>query len=403
MINNIKSPNEAGKFGIFGGAYVAESLVATLEELETAYRQAKADPEFQKEFDYLLKDYVGRENPLYYARRLTEKLGGAKIYLKREDLNHTGAHKINNAIGQGLLTKYMGKTKVIAETGAGQHGVATATIAALLGLECKVFMGAKDAKRQELNVFRMELLGAEVIRVEQGTATLKDAVNEAMRYWVEHMDDTHYIIGSALGPHPFPEMVKDFQSIISKEARNQILEKEGRLPDQVVACIGGGSNAIGMFSDFIADETVDLIGVEAAGKGIETNETAAAINKGTVGIAHGAKMHMLQDEDGQLLATHSISAGLDYPGIGPEHSYLHDTGRAKYAYANDKEALRAFYELSRTEGIIPALESSHALAYVIKTAPTLDKDQIIVMSLSGRGDKDVELVKNVTEEGNTDD
>lgn len=403
MINNIKSPNEAGKFGIFGGAYVAESLVATLEELETAYRQAKADPEFQKEFDYLLKDYVGRENPLYYARRLTEKLGGAKIYLKREDLNHTGAHKINNAIGQGLLTKYMGKTKVIAETGAGQHGVATATIAALLGLECKVFMGAKDAKRQELNVFRMELLGAEVIRVEQGTATLKDAVNEAMRYWVEHMDDTHYIIGSALGPHPFPEMVKDFQSIISKEARSQILEKEGRLPDQVVACIGGGSNAIGMFSDFIADETVDLIGVEAAGKGIETNETAAAINKGTVGIAHGAKMHMLQDEDGQLLATHSISAGLDYPGIGPEHSYLHDTGRAKYAYANDKEALRAFYELSRTEGIIPALESSHALAYVIKTAPTLDKDQIIVMSLSGRGDKDVELVKNVTEEGNTDD
>ena len=403
MINNIKSPNEAGKFGIFGGAYVAESLVATLEELETAYRQAKADPEFQKEFDYLLKDYVGRENPLYYARRLTEKLGGAKIYLKREDLNHTGAHKINNAIGQGLLTKYMGKTKVIAETGAGQHGVATATIAALLGLECKVFMGAKDAKRQELNVFRMELLGAEVIRVEQGTATLKDAVNEAMRYWVQHMDDTHYIIGSALGPHPFPEMVKDFQSIISKEARNQILEKEGRLPDQVVACIGGGSNAIGMFSDFIADETVDLIGVEAAGKGIETNETAATINKGTVGIAHGAKMHMLQDEDGQLLATHSISAGLDYPGIGPEHSYLHDTGRAKYAYANDKEALRAFYELSRTEGIIPALESSHALAYVIKTAPTLDKDQIIVMSLSGRGDKDVELVKNVTEEGNTDD
>lgn len=403
MINNIKSPNEAGKFGIFGGAYVAESLVATLEELETAYRQAKADPEFQKEFDYLLKDYVGRENPLYYARRLTEKLGGAKIYLKREDLNHTGAHKINNAIGQGLLTKYMGKTKVIAETGAGQHGVATATIAALLGLECKVFMGAKDAKRQELNVFRMELLGAEVIRVEQGTATLKDAVNEAMRYWVQHMDDTHYIIGSALGPHPFPEMVKDFQSIISKEARNQILEKEGRLPDQVVACIGGGSNAIGMFSDFIADEAVDLIGVEAAGKGIETNETAATINKGTVGIAHGAKMHMLQDEDGQLLATHSISAGLDYPGIGPEHSYLHDTGRAKYAYANDKEALRAFYELSRTEGIIPALESSHALAYVIKTAPTLDKDQIIVMSLSGRGDKDVELVKNVTEEGNTDD
>src|SRR5699024_269401 len=403
MIETYKYPGTDGKFGEFGGTYVAESLIATLEELKESYKNAQEDPEFKREFDYLMKEYVGRENPLYYAERLTEKLGGAKIYLKREDLNHTGAHKINNAIGQGLLTKYMGKTKVIAETGAGQHGVATATIAALLGLECKVFMGAKDAKRQELNVFRMELLGAEVIRVEQGTATLKDAVNEAMRYWVEHMDDTHYIIGSALGPHPFPEMVKDFQSIISKEARNQILEKEGRLPDQVVACIGGGSNAIGMFSDFIADEAVDLIGVEAAGKGIETNETAAAINKGTVGIAHGAKMHMLQDEDGQLLATHSISACLDYPGIGPEHSYLHDTGRAKYAYANDKEALRAFYELSRTEGIIPALESSHALAYVIKTAPTLDKDQIIVMSLSGRGDKDVELVKNVTKEGNTDD
>ncbi|WP_026867384.1 MULTISPECIES: tryptophan synthase subunit beta [Jeotgalicoccus] len=392
-----------GKFGQFGGAYVAESLVATLEELEAAYEKAKQDPDFQKEFDYLMKEYVGRENPLYYAERLTEKLGGAKIYLKREDLNHTGAHKINNAIGQGLLTKYMGKTKVIAETGAGQHGVATATIAALLGLECKVFMGAKDAARQELNVFRMELLGAEVIKVEQGTKTLKDAVNEAMRYWVQHMEDTHYVIGSALGPHPFPEIVRDFQSIISKEAREQILEKEGRLPNKVIACIGGGSNAIGMFTNFIEDEVVEIIGVEAAGKGIDTDETAAAINKGSVGIAHGAKMHMLQDDNGQLLGTHSISAGLDYPGIGPEHSYLHEIGRAKYEYANDKEALAAFQELSRTEGIIPALESSHALAYVIRVAPTLAKDEIIVVNLSGRGDKDVQLVKDALEGMNKND
>ena len=392
-----------GKFGQFGGAYVAESLVATLEQLEAAYEKAKQDPDFQKEFDYLMKEYVGRENPLYYAERLTEKLGGAKIYLKREDLNHTGAHKINNAIGQGLLTKYMGKTKVIAETGAGQHGVATATIAALLGLECKVFMGAKDAARQELNVFRMELLGAEVIKVEQGTKTLKDAVNEAMRYWVQHMEDTHYVIGSALGPHPFPEIVRDFQSIISKEAREQILEKEGRLPNKVIACIGGGSNAIGMFTNFIEDEVVEIIGVEAAGKGIDTDETAAAINKGSVGIAHGAKMHMLQDDNGQLLGTHSISAGLDYPGIGPEHSYLHEIGRAKYEYANDKEALAAFQELSRTEGIIPALESSHALAYVIRVAPTLAKDEIIVVNLSGRGDKDVQLVKDALEGMNKND
>lgn len=392
-----------GKFGQFGGAYVAESLVATLEELEAAYEKAKQDPDFQKEFDYLMKEYVGRENPLYYAERLTEKLGGAKIYLKREDLNHTGAHKINNAIGQGLLTKYMGKTKVISETGAGQHGVATATIAALLGLECKVFMGAKDAARQELNVFRMELLGAEVIKVEQGTKTLKDAVNEAMRYWVQHMEDTHYVIGSALGPHPFPEIVRDFQSIISKGAREQILEKEGRLPNKVIACIGGGSNAIGMFTNFIEDEVVEIIGVEAAGKGIDTDETAAAINKGSVGIAHGAKMHMLQDDNGQLLGTHSISAGLDYPGIGPEHSYLHEIGRAKYEYANDKEALAAFQELSRTEGIIPALESSHALAYVIRVAPTLAKDEIIVVNLSGRGDKDVQLVKDALEGMNKND
>lgn len=392
-----------GKFGQFGGAYVAESLVSTLNELEEYYEKAQKDPEFQREFDYLMKEYVGRENPLYYAERLTEKLGGAKIYLKREDLNHTGAHKINNAIGQGLLTKYMGKTKVIAETGAGQHGVATATIAALLGLECKVFMGAKDAARQELNVFRMELLGAEVIKVEQGTKTLKDAVNEAMRYWVQHMEDTHYVIGSALGPHPFPNIVRDFQSIISKEAKSQLLEKEGLLPNKVVACIGGGSNAIGMFQNFIEEEGVELIGVEAAGKGIDTDQTAAAINKGSVGVAHGAKMHMLQDDNGQLLGAHSVSAGLDYPGIGPQHSYLHDIKRAKYEYANDQEAINAFQELSRTEGIIPALESSHALAYVIRVAPTLTKDEIIVVNLSGRGDKDVQLVKDELEGVNGND
>lgn len=397
MTETYNFPDTKGKFGNFGGTYVAESLIATLEELKTAYAEVKESPEFQRDFDYLMKEYVGRENPLYYAERLTEKLGGAKIYLKREDLNHTGAHKINNAIGQGLLTKYMGKTKVIAETGAGQHGVATATIAALLGLECKVFMGAKDAARQELNVFRMELLGAEVIKVEQGTATLKDAVNESMRYWVQHMEDTHYIIGSALGPHPFPEMVRDFQSIISKEAKAQILEKEGRLPNKVIACIGGGSNAIGMFYNFIQDPEVELIGVEASGEGIDTDKHAAAINRGSVGVAHGAKMHMLQDENGQLLGTHSISAGLDYPGVGPEHSHLYTSKRAQYEHASDVEALNAFQELSRTEGIIPALESSHAIAHVIKIAPELPKDEIIIVSLSGRGDKDVAMVKEELE------
>ncbi len=402
MTKTYDFPNETGKYGEFGGTYVAESLITTLEELKTDYKKAKEDPEFQREFDYLMKEYVGRENPLYYAERLSEKLGGAKIYLKREDLNHTGAHKINNAIGQGLLTKYMGKTKVIAETGAGQHGVATATIAALLGLECKVFMGSKDAARQELNVFRMELLGAEVIKVDQGTATLKDAVNEAMRYWVQHMEDTHYVIGSALGPHPFPEIVRDFQSIISHEAKAQILSKEGRLPNKVVACIGGGSNAIGMFYNFIEDKDVELIGVEAAGEGIDTSKVAAAINKGSVGIAHGAKMHMLQDENGQLQGTHSISAGLDYPGIGPEHSHLFNTKRASYEYANDQEALEAFVELSKTEGIIPALESSHAIAYVMRIATELPKDDIIVVSLSGRGDKDVEIVKAELEGKNND-
>lgn len=403
MTNTYNFPDTKGKFGEFGGTYVAESLITTLEELKAAYAEAKEDPEFQREFDYLMKEYVGRENPLYYAARLTEKLGGAKIYLKREDLNHTGAHKINNTIGQGLLTKRMGKTKVIAETGAGQHGVATATIAALLGLECKVFMGAKDAARQELNVFRMELLGAEVITVEQGTATLKDAVNEAMRYWVQHMEDTHYIIGSALGPHPFPQMVRDFQSIISKEAKAQILEKEGRLPNKVVACIGGGSNAIGMFYNFIQDSEVELIGVEAAGEGIDTEKNAAAINRGSTGIAHGAKMHMLQDENGQLLGTHSVSAGLDYPGVGPEHSHLYTSKRAQYEHVTDDEALNAFQELSRTEGIIPALESSHAIAHVIKIAPSLPKDEIIIVSLSGRGDKDVAMVKEELEARQSND
>ena len=393
MTETYKYPGADGKFGEFGGTYVAESLINTLEELKESYKKAQQDPEFQREFDYLMKEYVGRENPLYYAQRLTEKLGGAKIYLKREDLNHTGAHKINNAIGQGLLTKYMGKTKIIAETGAGQHGVATATIAALLGLECKIFMGAKDAARQELNVFRMELLGAEVVKVEQGTATLKDAVNETMRYWVQHMEDTHYVLGSVLGPHPFPQIVRDFQSIISKEAKAQILKKEGRLPDKVVACIGGGSNAMGMFYNFIEDQDVELIGVEAAGSGIDSGKMAAAINRGSIGIAHGAKMRMLQDDNGQLQGTHSISAGLDYPGIGPEHSFLFNTKRASYEYATDEEALNAFQELSRTEGIIPALESSHAIAHVIKIAPKLPKDEIIIVSLSGRGDKDVEMVK----------
>ena len=367
-----QEPNKAGFYGEYGGKFVPETLMYAIQELEETYEASKKDPAFQKELNYYLKQYVGRENPLYYAERLTKDLGGARIYLKREDLNHTGAHKINNALGQVLLAKKMGKRKVVAETGAGQHGVATATAAALFGMECTIFMGEVDVKRQALNVFRMELLGAKVESVTSGSKTLKDAVNEALRYWVATVEDTHYVMGSVLGPHPFPEIVRDYQSVIGIETRRQILEAEGRLPDLVLACVGGGSNAMGMFYP---------------------EEHAASINKGSVGILHGSKMHLLQDEDGQVLEAFSISAGLDYPGIGPEHSFLHDIGRAEYAAINDEEAVEAFHYLSRLEGIIPALESSHALAQVLKLAPTMSKDQIIVMNLSGRGDKDVQQIK----------
>jgi tryptophan synthase beta chain len=385
-------PDEYGRFGPFGGRYVPETLMNALFELEQAFLKYSKDPDFIRELRTLLNEYAGRPSRLYYAERLTEHLGGAKIYLKREDLNHTGAHKINNAIGQALLAKRMGKTKVIAETGAGQHGVATATVAALLGLECKVFMGEEDTKRQQLNVFRMNLLGTEVVPVTSGTRTLKDACNEALRYWVSHVDDTFYILGSATGPHPYPMMVREFQRVIGEEAREQILEKEGRLPDAVIACVGGGSNAIGIFHPFIDDEHVRLIGVEAAGRGIDTEEHAATMTKGSPGVFQGSLSYVLQDEFGQVLPAHSISAGLDYPGIGPEHSYLREIGRAEYVPATDREALDALQLLSRTEGIIPALESSHALAHTIKLAPELGKDKIVVVSLSGRGDKDVESI-----------
>ncbi|WP_379946980.1 tryptophan synthase subunit beta [Enterococcus devriesei] len=388
-----QQPNEAGFYGEFGGKFVPETLMYAVQELEETYEASKQDEVFQRELAYYLKQYVGRENPLYFAERLTNELGGAKIYLKREDLNHTGAHKINNALGQVLLAKKMGKNKVVAETGAGQHGVATATAAALFGMECIVFMGEVDVKRQALNVFRMELLGAKVESVTSGSKTLKDAVNEALRYWVATVEDTHYVMGSVLGPHPFPEIVRDYQSVIGIETRKQILAAEGRLPDLVMACVGGGSNAMGMFYPFIEDTDVRLLGVEASGHGLDTEEHAASINKGSVGILHGAKMHLLQDDDGQVLEAFSISAGLDYPGIGPEHSFLHEIGRAEYAAINDEEAVEAFHFLSRMEGIIPALESSHALAQVIKIAPTMTKDQIIVMNLSGRGDKDVQQIK----------
>lgn len=388
-----QEPNQEGFYGEYGGKFVPETLMYAIQELEVTYEESKQDPEFQKELTYYLKQYVGRENPLYFAERLTNDLGGAKIYLKREDLNHTGAHKINNALGQVLLAKKMGKRKVVAETGAGQHGVATATAAALFGMECTIFMGEVDVKRQALNVFRMELLGAKVESVTSGSKTLKDAVNEALRYWVATVEDTHYVMGSVLGPHPFPEIVRDYQSVIGIETRKQILEAEGRLPDLVMACVGGGSNAMGMFYPFIEDEDVRLMGVEASGHGLDTDEHAASINKGSVGVLHGAKMHLLQDDDGQVLEAFSISAGLDYPGIGPEHSFLHDIGRAEYAAINDDEAVEAFHYLSQLEGIIPALESSHALAQVMKVAPTMDKDQIIVMNLSGRGDKDVQQIK----------
>ncbi|MGE7091007.1 tryptophan synthase subunit beta [Lysinibacillus sp. NPDC048646] len=393
IANNV--PTKEGRYGKFGGQFVPETLMTALLELETAYNEAMADKTFTDELTYYLKEYVGRETPLYFAENLTKELGGAKIYLKREDLNHTGAHKINNAIGQALLAKRMGKKKIVAETGAGQHGVATATACALLNLECVVFMGAEDIKRQQLNVFRMELLGTKVESVETGSKTLKDAVNAALRYWVTNVEDTHYILGSALGPHPFPKIVRDFQRIIGVETRAQILEKEGRLPDAVVACIGGGSNAIGMFHPFVDDEKVALYGVEAAGNGLETGKHAAAIAGGQLGVLHGAYMYLLQDENGFVQEAHSISAGLDYPGKGPEHCYLYDIGRAKFDSITDSEALEGLQLLCRTEGILPALESSHAIAYTAKLAKTMRVDDIIVVCLSGRGDKDVHTVNAI--------
>lgn len=377
-----------GRFGCHGGQYIPETLMNAVNELEEAYNHYKDDPSFNEELKALLDDYAGRPSRLYYAKKMTEDLGGAKIYLKREDLNHTGAHKINNCIGQCLLAKKMGKTRVIAETGAGQHGVATATVAALMGLECEIYMGAVDIERQALNVYKMRLLGAKVHSVTTGTATLKDAVSEAMREWTRRIDDTHYVLGSVMGPHPFPTMVRDFQAIISEEAREQILEKEGRLPDAVLACVGGGSNAIGSFYHFINDKKVRLIGCEAAGKGIDTFETAATMATGKLGIFHGMKSYFCQDEYGQIAPVYSISAGLDYPGVGPEHAMLHDQGRAEYVAITDDEAVDAFEYLSRVEGIIPAIESSHALAYAKKLAPTMSKDQIIIVTVSGRGDKD---------------
>lgn len=378
-----------GRFGQFGGQFVPETLMTPLQELENAYEVAKQDPEFQQELAYYLKQYVGRETPLYFAERLTKKMGGAKVYLKREDLNHTGAHKINNAIGQALLAKRMGKKKIVAETGAGQHGVATATACALLDMECIVYMGAEDVRRQQLNVFRMELLGTKVVAVEKGSATLKDAVNEALRHWVTHIEDTHYILGSALGPHPFPTIVRDFQRIIGDETRAQILEQENRLPDTVIACIGGGSNAIGMFYPFIEDADVALYGIEAAGSGIDTNEHAAAIHVGKTGVLHGSFMYLLQDENGFIQEAHSISAGLDYPGVGPEHCHLHESGRAKYPSVTDEQALQGVKLLCETEGILPALESAHAIYYAAEFAKERPADEIIVVCLSGRGDKDV--------------
>jgi tryptophan synthase beta chain len=381
-------PDERGHFGQFGGRYVAETLMPLILDLERHYRAAQQDNAFKAEFDDLLKNYVGRPSPLWFAQRLTEHLGGAKIYLKREDLNHTGAHKINNCIGQILLAKRMGKTKIIAETGAGQHGVATATVAALFGLPCTIFMGAVDVARQQPNVFRMKLLGAEVVAVESGAKTLKDAMNEALRHWVANVHDTFYIIGTVAGPHPYPELVRDFQSVIGNEARAQILEAEGRLPDMLIAPVGGGSNAIGLFHPFLDDESVEIVGVEAAGEGLD-GKHAASLAGGRPGILHGNKTYLLQDEDGQITEAHSISAGLDYPGIGPEHSWLHEIGRVRYEPVTDDEALASFQKLTKLEGIIPALESAHAIAAAERIAPTLGKDKIIIVNCSGRGDKDI--------------
>ena len=385
----------SGRFGRFGGQYVPETVMNALIELEREFEKAKEDKDFMEEYRYYLREYSGRPTPLYYAENLTKRLGGAKIYLKREDLNHTGAHKINNVLGQILLAKRMNKKRVIAETGAGQHGVATATAAAMFGMECEIFMGEEDIKRQSLNVFRMKLLGAKVTPVKSGTGTLKDAVNEAIRDWVTNIDNTFYVIGSVVGPHPYPTMVRDFQRVIGDEAKEQILQKEGRLPDYVIACVGGGSNAMGIFYPFIEDKEVKLIGVEAAGEGIETGKHAATMAKGSVGVLHGLMTYLLQDEEGRIMPVYSISAGLDYPGVGPEHAFLKESNRAQYVYATDEEALAAFMDLSQTEGIIPALESAHALAYAMKLAPNLTKDNIIIVNLSGRGDKDVNTVAKV--------
>ena len=388
----VNLPDEKGRFGDFGGKFVPETLMAALAELEAAYQQVREEPGFQSQLEHLLHTYAGRPTALYFAENLTRRCGGAKIYLKREDLAHTGAHKINNALGQALLAKHMGKGRIIAETGAGQHGVASATACAMLGLQCIVYMGSEDVRRQSLNVFRMRLLDAEVIPVESGTRTLKDAINEAIRDWVTNVETTHYLIGSVVGPHPYPMLVRDFQTVIGKEARQQILEAEGRVPDYVVACVGGGSNAIGTFHQFIGDESVELVGVEAGGQGLGSGKHSATLNAGKPGVLHGSMSYLLQDEHGQVNETHSISAGLDYPGVGPEHSYLQDTGRARYLTVDDAQALEGFHLLSRTEGIIPALEPAHAIYYASKLAQELSPEQIILVCLSGRGDKDIHIV-----------
>ncbi|HWP92260.1 MAG TPA: tryptophan synthase subunit beta [Thermodesulfobacteriota bacterium] len=395
MKTKLKLPDERGRFGAYGGRYVSETLMPALLELERAYLEIKDDRKFRAELDHYLKEYAGRPTPLYFAERMTKECGGAKIYLKREDLAHTGAHKINNTIGQALLASRMNKKRIIAETGAGQHGVATATVAALFQMECEIFMGLEDTKRQALNVFRMKLLGAKLREVSSGTKTLKDAMNEAMRDWITNVRTTFYIIGSVAGPHPYPMMVRDFQSIIGEEAKEQILQKEGRLPHHLIACVGGGSNAMGLFYPFLEDESVRMTGVEAAGEGLKTGLHAASISAGKPGVLHGSKTYLLQDDDGQVKGTHSIAPGLDYPGVGPEHSFLKDSGRVFYTSVTDKEALEGFKFLSQTEGIIPALESAHALAYAAKIAPQMPRDSIIIICLSGRGDKDIQAVANI--------
>lgn len=388
-------PDERGHFGIYGGRFVSETLMCALEELESAYRRLSTDPSFQAEFDRDLAHYVGRPSPLYHAERLSRELGGAQIYLKREDLNHTGAHKVNNTVGQALLAKHMGKTRVIAETGAGQHGVATATVAARFGMRCQIYMGEEDVRRQALNVYRMKLLGAEVIPVTSGSRTLKDAMNEAMRDWVTHVDETFYIIGTVAGPHPYPELVRDFQAVIGREARRQCLDQIGRLPDALVACVGGGSNAIGLFHPFLNDGDVAMYGVEAAGHGLSTGQHAAPLIAGRPGILHGNRTYLIQDEAGQIIPTHSVSAGLDYPGVGPEHAWLKDIGRVRYVPIDDGQALAAFRQLTLVEGIMPALESAHAVAYACELAPTMREDQVVVVNLSGRGDKDIHTVAEI--------